>query len=213
MPERRFSDEAILAEIRRVATLAGGVLSRPNYAQHKPSISENTIRKRFGSWMAALDAAGVKSPSIPGGRWVTCPVCGVKCRPPYGKKGRKTCGNPACTHALLTRRGWKGDEATAQAARGRAASVVPAIRCSRCGSTSRLQHHHRDRNPYNNETANIEILCLPCHKTEHRGEPRRRKRSHGGRQSEAQREFQRQCEHAGVRYILATSVDDIRELL
>lgn len=39
------------------------------------------------------------------------------------------------------------------------------------------------------------------------------KRSHGGRQSVAQREFQRQCEAAGVRYILATSVDDIRELL
>lgn len=39
------------------------------------------------------------------------------------------------------------------------------------------------------------------------------KRSHGGRQSEAQREFERQCEHAGVRYILAKSVDDIRELL
>lgn len=34
-----------------------------------------------------------------------------------------------------------------------------------------------------------------------------------GKQSEAQKDFERRCEHAGQRYVVARSLDDIRELL
>jgi ribosomal protein S27AE len=39
--------------------------------------------------------------------------------------------------------------------------------CERCGSTSFLGQHHRDRNRENNSKDNIETLCASCHRKEH----------------------------------------------
>ncbi len=35
--------------------------------------------------------------------------------------------------------------------------------CAHCGSGSRLQVHHRDGNPLNNEPSNLVTLCASCH--------------------------------------------------
>ena len=41
--------------------------------------------------------------------------------------------------------------------------------CNRCGITNKLVLlvHHKDRNRYNNEIENLEILCWNCHIIEH----------------------------------------------
>ena len=49
--------------------------------------------------------------------------------------------------------------------------------CERCGSTKRLQRHHKKHNPTNNSPDNIEILCGSCHYYEHLPEIRRVSRS------------------------------------
>lgn len=35
--------------------------------------------------------------------------------------------------------------------------------CEKCGTTSDLHVHHEDRNPANNEPANLQTLCSSCH--------------------------------------------------
>lgn len=47
--------------------------------------------------------------------------------------------------------------------------------CEHCGATERLHIHHRDRNKHNQARSNLLVLCLSCHRAEHRGEPRKRK--------------------------------------
>jgi hypothetical protein len=55
-----YSDEAILEELRRVATLhADGPLTLEVYRKLSPKVSSNTILRRFGSWRKALEAAGL----------------------------------------------------------------------------------------------------------------------------------------------------------
>lgn len=39
--------------------------------------------------------------------------------------------------------------------------------CNRCGSTENILVHHRDRDRYNNEKSNLEVLCKSCHQIEH----------------------------------------------
>lgn len=39
--------------------------------------------------------------------------------------------------------------------------------CETCHTTSRLQVHHRDRNPRNNEAYNCQTLCESCHRQTH----------------------------------------------
>jgi 5-methylcytosine-specific restriction endonuclease McrA len=43
-----------------------------------------------------------------------------------------------------------------------------AYRCAECGEGGKLQVHHIDRDPGNNDPANLVPLCVPCHrKAEH----------------------------------------------
>lgn len=56
---------------------------------------------------------------------------------------------------------------TGNSGRKAAQKMYPATRCERCGGTRILQRHHRDRDPTNNQPANVEILCLGCHVEEH----------------------------------------------
>jgi hypothetical protein len=43
--------------------------------------------------------------------------------------------------------------------------------CERCGSTTELQIHHKDRNHANTDTSNLETICNTCHSKEHGGKP------------------------------------------
>ena len=56
----RYSDADLLDEIRRVADLpdVDGVPSEQRFADES-DISSRTVRRRFGSWRAAIDAAGL----------------------------------------------------------------------------------------------------------------------------------------------------------
>ena len=46
--------------------------------------------------------------------------------------------------------------------------------CERCQAAGRVVPavlvHHVDRDPRNNESGNLEALCLACHQDEHKGE-------------------------------------------
>lgn len=54
-----YSDEALLAELRRVANIAGtSKLTITEFAKHSKA-GVTTFRRRFGSWPAALEAAGL----------------------------------------------------------------------------------------------------------------------------------------------------------
>ncbi len=54
-----YSDEALLAELRRVANIAGASkLTVAEFSKHSKA-GITTFRRRFGSWPAALEAAGL----------------------------------------------------------------------------------------------------------------------------------------------------------
>jgi hypothetical protein len=58
---------------------------------------------------------------------------------------------------------WKGDSATPSSARERARTRFAAKICSKCGSRKKVERHHIDSNPFNNEPENIAVLCRRCH--------------------------------------------------
>jgi hypothetical protein len=69
-------------------------------------------------------------------------------------------------------RTWRGDTATRSAGQFRAQALYPNRPCDRCGAPPdalwRMERHHRDGNRLNNNQANVEVLCIPCHKQTHR---------------------------------------------
>ena len=67
---------------------------------------------------------------------------------------------------------WRGDFANETTARGRNKNIYLWNRehkiCERCiDKFNRVEVHHKDGNPYNNEINNLEVLCYYCHKKEH----------------------------------------------
>jgi hypothetical protein len=55
-----YSDESLLAELRRVAELCtDGPLSRKRFEELSPAVSSSTIGRRFGGWRSALERAGL----------------------------------------------------------------------------------------------------------------------------------------------------------
>lgn len=44
---------------------------------------------------------------------------------------------------------------------------IMGIACRDCGTGNDLTVHHKDRNPFNNDKSNLEILCNSCHKYRH----------------------------------------------
>lgn len=65
----------------------------------------------------------------------------------------------------LTSDTWKLKRKTVFAARGR--------KCERCPSTKVLQIHHKNYDSlYNERLEDLEILCLVCHKKEHKKKPK-----------------------------------------
>jgi len=60
-------------------------------------------------------------------------------------------------------------QALAKRGRDKARELYPNVKpCERCGSTDRLQRHHKDENPNNNRPENIEFLCWDCHMRHHK---------------------------------------------
>lgn len=68
---------------------------------------------------------------------------------------------------------WKGDAAQRHTGRHRAQRLFAAEVCAKCGATPsetvKLHRHHKDENPLNNATTNVEILCEGCHAQAHGG--------------------------------------------
>lgn len=54
--------------------------------------------------------------------------------------------------------------------RGIARRKKPRVECEACGATRRLEVHHKDEDPTNNEMSNLRVLCLKCHRKEHKTE-------------------------------------------
>src|SRR5438552_13791264 len=40
--------------------------------------------------------------------------------------------------------------------------------CEKCGRKDRLEVHHRDEDATNNDLKNLQVLCLGCHRREHK---------------------------------------------
>ena len=56
---RDTSEQELLADLRDVATRVTGALSQPQYRAHGGKFHPTTFARRFGSWNAALERAGV----------------------------------------------------------------------------------------------------------------------------------------------------------
>lgn len=56
-----YTDEALLAELRRVAVLlpSGEPLTKTVYGQYSPKVAHTTMRRRFSGWREALERAGL----------------------------------------------------------------------------------------------------------------------------------------------------------
>jgi len=98
-----------------------------------------------------------------------CMSCGKQIlRKRYGKnledrtafRKRKFC-NLQCAGAHHQK-----DHPTLSALRKRAEKLVGKS-CENCGTTKRLNVHHVDLNPANNEQSNIMTLCVVCHASWH----------------------------------------------
>lgn len=62
----------------------------------------------------------------------------------------------------------KGDQAGKMAMHYRARKAMATVAlCNRCPVPAEVVHH-RDENPRNNDPANLERLCRPCHINHHR---------------------------------------------
>lgn len=169
----KYTDAEMIAALRNAAASLGtDTLSRPAYSRLKKGPSAPAIETRFRSWRNALAKADLNCTTVKGGQRISCRVCGQAFKGDRSKKSRRTCSTD-CSKRLFqeSRANLKGDTSTPQAARGRARNRVAVLACGRCGrgvDGGRLEVHHHDRNPYNNTPENLEVLCVRCHKAEHR---------------------------------------------
>jgi thymidylate synthase ThyX len=67
---------------------------------------------------------------------------------------------------------WKDKDAVPQSGRSRANrhNPVEVKKCWGCDTDSKLEMHHMDGDPINNEPGNIKVLCQKCHKAFHFGQ-------------------------------------------
>jgi hypothetical protein len=62
---------------------------------------------------------------------------------------------------------WKGDAISNKGGRKRALLWFKPKPCEMCGSNEKIERHHRDENPKNNDAENIQFLCRACHLKQH----------------------------------------------
>lgn len=64
---------------------------------------------------------------------------------------------------------YKGDNVTSVSAHMRAHNLINTsnLTCEICSSSTYVQRHHVDENPWNNNIDNIRILCVNCHNLAH----------------------------------------------
>lgn len=68
-PSRRLDDEGVARELRRIAdSLGKSTLTRQELREHSRTLGERVVVNRFGSWQAALAAAGLSTVPL-GRRW------------------------------------------------------------------------------------------------------------------------------------------------
>ena len=65
---------------------------------------------------------------------------------------------------------WKGDAVGIGGGHVRCNKLFEATECETCDSLNNLERHHVDKDPRNNNPANIMILCSKCHSHWHRGQ-------------------------------------------
>lgn len=63
---------------------------------------------------------------------------------------------------------WKGSDVSVAGARTRCYRNFTPDVCCGCGALHKLERHHFDNNPKNNEKKNIYFVCSKCHKAFHR---------------------------------------------
>lgn len=95
-------------------------------------------------------------------------------QPGYGKKGMFSEEQIESMRAVKIgskNPGWEGDNATPSGGRSRANRNYPDIgSCWGCGKATKIERHHLDENPCNNQIENILPLCQKCHKSFHLGQ-------------------------------------------
>lgn len=79
---------------------------------------------------------------------------------------RKFC-DMACMARGFTGR-FKATVTSPTEGRYRARTIKRRIRCEECGlERGRLDVHHLDENPLNNDPTNLKVLCRRCHRQKH----------------------------------------------
>ena len=93
----------------------------------------------------------------------------VRC-PEYALPGKSRCRKhhaefEAARRANPNLTGRRGTNAAWRRARG-LALYIAKNKCRRCGKTSDLEVHHKDKDSTNNEQSNLRVLCGNCHRIE-----------------------------------------------
>lgn len=91
----------------------------------------------------------------------TCEHCGKSMQGMKDANRRKFCSRECM------RQNWLKRPLTNKSTAHYRARALRKDACERCGATTRLQVHHKDRNPLNDSVENLETLCSTCHHTEH----------------------------------------------
>lgn len=115
-------------------------------------------RRSTTSWARKAERGSIASIPKPKGPYERCPDCG-------GWKAVKAYRCRSCTprirEAALMRRK-ENPTPSALRTRTRLRHKLPDV-CERCKQNKRLERHHIDGNPGNDDPANIACLCRLCH--------------------------------------------------
>lgn len=106
-----------------------------------------------------------------------CEHCGSQLYPKLGPNGSQESMNQFSERKFCDRRckGLKqrlpnGPKLGGLPHRGRkiARRIVTKRYCEKCGATERLEVHHKDGDATNNKAQNLAVLCMKCHRAEHK---------------------------------------------
>jgi len=92
---------------------------------------------------------------------VRCPVCSAIERSKRFPMPVHNISHTDKTKALISKKKVKSGIAMYR-------NIVKHKKCQRCGSDGKINVHHIDRNRYNNDLSNLEVLCTKCHAHEHK---------------------------------------------